>query len=167
MTLSFPRLHVDQSLAPSESVAINRQQAHYLRHVMRLDHSGSVLVFNGRDGEWLVDQLDLKPKGAKGTVKAKIREQPILTGPDLYFAPVKKTRTDFITTKATELGARSLNPVITDFTSTRRVNQERILVNAKEAAEQCGRLDVPIISGTMQLRDVLAVSYTHLRAHET
>ncbi len=155
MTRSFPRLHVDQPLAAGKPVLFNREQVHYLRNVLRLDDDSSVLVFNGREGEWRADQLSLKQKNPKGTITIKTREQPTLDGPDLYFTPVKKAGTDFIAAKGTELGARSLNPVITDFSSTMRVNQERIKANAREAAEQCGRLDVPNIGNLRQLTDVL------------
>ena len=155
MTRSFPRLHIDQSLALGVSVTFNDQQIHYLQNVMRLDDCSSVLVFNGRDGEWRVDQLNLNQKKATGLVVAKTREQPPFKGPDLYFAPVKKSGTDFITSKGTELGARSLNPIMTELTSTMRINHERIRVNAQKAAEQCGRLDIPNISAPRRLKDVL------------
>ena len=73
----------------------------------------------------------------------------------LFFAPVKKTATDFIVAKATELGARALRPVITEFTHTGRVNVERLQINAREAAEQCGRLDIPQIGSPIRLRELL------------
>ena len=155
MTRSSPRLHIDQSLAPGLSVIFNGQQIHYLQNVMRLNDGDPVLVFNGRDGEWRVDQLHLDQKKAKGLVTVQTREQPPLKGPDLYFAPVKKSGTDFITAKATELGARSLNPVITELTNTMRIKPERICLNAQEAAEQCGRLDIPYIAAPRRLKDVL------------
>jgi 16S rRNA (uracil1498-N3)-methyltransferase len=47
-----PRLHVVAPLASGVSVALDRQQANYLLNVLRLRAGETVLVFNGRDGEW-------------------------------------------------------------------------------------------------------------------
>ncbi|MEK9722949.1 MAG: RsmE family RNA methyltransferase, partial [Rhodospirillaceae bacterium] len=74
----------------------------------------------------------------------------------LLFAPVKKTGTDFIVEKATELGAARLTPVVTDFTDAGRANAERLRARAVEAAEQCGRLDVPTVDDAVALTEALA-----------
>src|SRR5690606_15989894 len=68
--------------------------------------------------------------------------------PDLWlaFAPVKKAGTDFLVTKATEIGVARLLPVITDRTQSGRVNTRRLRDNAIEAAEQCERLTVPEVA---------------------
>ena len=47
-----PRLFVEAILAPGESVALERSQSNYLGNVMRLAAGDTILVFNGRDGEW-------------------------------------------------------------------------------------------------------------------
>ncbi len=58
--------------------------------------------------------------------------------------------------KATELGASALLPVITHRTVAERVNTERLLANAIEAAEQCGLLRVPEVRPPAKLAQVLA-----------
>ena len=47
-----PRLFVDAALAPGETVALERNQSNYLGNVLRLAAGDTILVFNGRDGEW-------------------------------------------------------------------------------------------------------------------
>ena len=47
-----PRLFVDAALAAGEAVALERSQSNYLGNVLRLSAGGTILVFNGRDGEW-------------------------------------------------------------------------------------------------------------------
>src|ERR1700721_1944455 len=47
-----PRLFVDAALVPGETVALERSQSNYLGNVLRLSAGGTILVFNGRDGEW-------------------------------------------------------------------------------------------------------------------
>ena len=47
-----PRLYVDAPLAAGAEVVFDRNQANYLRNVLRLGQGDAVLLFNGRDGEW-------------------------------------------------------------------------------------------------------------------
>ena len=47
-----PRLFVDAALAAGETVALERNQSNYLGNVLRLAAGDTILVFNGRDGEW-------------------------------------------------------------------------------------------------------------------
>ena len=105
-----------------------------------------VLLFNGRDGEWLA-QLDRQfSKGGDFVCVEKIRPQ--IGPPDIWllFSPLKKTRTNFIVEKATEMGVAKLIPVRTRYTNTKRVSLARLRSIAIEAAEQCGALDIPAFS---------------------
>src|SRR5258708_16095842 len=47
-----PRLFVDAALASGASIPLDRNQGNYLGNGMRLAAGNTVLVFNGRDGEW-------------------------------------------------------------------------------------------------------------------
>ncbi len=78
--------------------------------------------------------------------------------PDIWlaFAPVKKTPSDYLVQKATELGVSCLLPVFTRRTIVTRINEERMAANAIEAAEQSARLSVPEIREGAQLEKLLA-----------
>ena len=67
------------------------------------------------------------------------REQEACPTCWLAFAPVKRTQTDWLVEKATELGIARLLPVITQRTIVERVKLERLEASPIEAAEQCGR----------------------------
>ena len=58
--------------------------------------------------------------------------------------------------KATELGVSALRPVITRHTVAERVNTDRLLANAVEAAEQCGILRVPEVMEPEKLSKLIA-----------
>jgi len=73
----------------------------------------------------------------------------------LVFAPVKRTQTDWLVEKATELGAARLVPVITQRTVVERVKLERLEAIAIEAAEQCGRTILPDIAEPQSLSNFL------------
>jgi len=58
--------------------------------------------------------------------------------------------------KATELGVRVLQPVVTRRTIVSRVNPERMRANGLEAAEQSGRMSVPETRAPLSLDKLLA-----------
>lgn len=125
---------------------------------MRLSQGDQLRVFNGRDGEWLCELAAPEGKLAVIIPVEQMRAQVAFDGPalSLLFAPVKKAETDFIVEKATELGVRTIQPVITQFTQTRTVRLDRFNKIALEAAEQTERLDLPDISDLVALDDALA-----------
>ncbi|MCR6735788.1 MAG: 16S rRNA (uracil(1498)-N(3))-methyltransferase [Afipia sp.] len=136
-----PRLFVDAPLAVGIGIALDRDQSNYLGNVLRLAAGATVLVFNGRDGEWQATLAGRK-RPDRAEIVSRTREQDRL--PDLHyvFAPLKHARLDYMVQKAVEMGAAALVPVTTRFTQASRVNVERMRANVIEAAEQCGILSL-------------------------
>ncbi|NJM34457.1 MAG: 16S rRNA (uracil(1498)-N(3))-methyltransferase [Rhodomicrobium sp.] len=149
------RLFVDAPLQPGAALDCTQQQANYLGNVMRLRIGDAVLVFNGRDGEWLAEIMGLKRGACSLTVREQVRAQS--GGPDVHylFAPLKMARLDYMVQKAAEMGVSALRPVITRRTIAERVKIERMRANAIEAAEQCGVLRVPEIAEPQKFEAVL------------
>ncbi len=145
------RLYVDAPLAADATVAATTDQAHYLRRVMRRGPGDAVALFNGRDGEWRAVIAEVAGKGCVMSVESRMRPQAPGPDPWLLFAPVKRQGVDFLARKAPELGVARLQPVFTHRTAVSRVNVARLRANAVEAAEQCGRLDVPEVRDPMPL----------------
>lgn len=154
--VSTIRLHVAADLAEGATVGLSAQQAHYVRNVMRLAAGETVLLFNGRDGEWRA-RIDGLGKGWC-SLQLGERTRAQASSPDLWlvFAPIKRARIDFVAEKATEMGVCALIPVFTARTAMTRVNAERLRANAVEAAEQCGRLDVPDVRDSRKLGELMA-----------
>ena len=150
------RLYVTTDLAERAIHACTADQTNYLAGVLRLDVGAEVLLFNGRDGEWLAEVSELGRRACQLTATKRIRPQ--LGGPDLHylFAPLKRSRLDYMVQKATELGVARLQAVMTRRTQAERVNLDRMRANAIEAAEQCGVLRVPEVAETEKLDKVLA-----------
>jgi 16S rRNA (uracil1498-N3)-methyltransferase len=149
------RLYVDQDLASGRAVQLAREQVHYLRTVLRAEIGAELALFNGRDGEWR-GRIETVAKAAC-MVRLGERMRPQAPEPDLWllFAPVKRTRIDFIVEKATELGVSALKPVFTRYTQMTRVNTERLRAVAVEAAEQSERLSIPAIVEPEPLADAI------------
>jgi 16S rRNA (uracil1498-N3)-methyltransferase len=153
--LTSERLFVDSALAQGARVALSEDQAHYLVNVLRSKMGAGILVFNGRDGEWLARLIEAKKRSAVLEVTEQTRQQ--VNGPDIdyLFAPLKHARLDYMVQKAVEMGVARLSPVQTRRTVPDRVNLERMRANAIEAAEQCGVLRVPEIGELRPLSKVL------------
>ncbi|MGL4824831.1 MAG: RsmE family RNA methyltransferase [Alphaproteobacteria bacterium] len=140
------RLFIDQPLKnASQKVFPSVQQQHYLLHVMRLQEGGRVFLFNGKDGEFEAECLQTKqPKKMHLQILSQVRGQPIQTHAFfLFFAPIKTSRMDMLIEKATELGATHFIPCITERTTQRHPNLERLQRISLEACEQSQRLDIP------------------------
>jgi 16S rRNA (uracil1498-N3)-methyltransferase len=140
-----PRLYLDAPLAAGATVAIDQQQAHYLRNVLRLGPGDAVLAFNGREGEWHARIGPGRGRAATLIIGGQSRPQDASADLHYVFAPLKHARLDYVTQKAVEMGASRLQPVLTRYGQVSRVNLQRLRANAIEAAEQCGILALPEI----------------------
>src|SRR6266446_8113443 len=145
-----PRLFVDAALAAGETVALEPSQSNYLGNVLRLSAGETILVFNGRDGEWQASILGRKRPDSLDIV-AQTRPQDRLPDLAYVFAPLKHARLDYMVQKAVEMGAAKLQPVLTRFTQVARVNGERMRANVIEAAEQCGILSLADVAEPVAL----------------
>src|SRR5262245_38965430 len=161
-TNRLPRLYVELEL-DGTSLALDESEAHYVGHVLRLKRGDRLVVFNGRGAEREAGVDSLQRRGATlglGAVRAPLAESRLdLT---LVQALPKSDAMDLIVQKATELGARTLVPVYTEFSvvkldaerSERRLDHWRKI--ARSACEQCGRHAPPRIEPPRLLADALA-----------
>src|SRR5712671_2619853 len=145
-----PRLFIDGPLSAGATVGLDRSQSNYLGNVLRLSAGKSVLVFNGRDGEWQAAIAGRK-RPDNLTVVTRTRQQDHLPDVAYVFAPLKHARLDYMVQKAVEMGAASLQPVVTRLTQVSRVNSERMRANVIEAAEQCGILSLAEVAEPVPL----------------
>ncbi len=123
---------------------------------MRRTPGDVVRLFNGHDGEWLGHIDELKRDRADLSVKKCLRPQAAEPSLCLAFALLKRDATDLVVQKATELGATTIAPVLTARTNAGRVNPERLSAIAREATEQCERLDVPAVLAVQHLTAFLS-----------
>jgi 16S rRNA (uracil1498-N3)-methyltransferase len=156
MAKTTPRLYVEVPLSDGAEFTLEKEQGHYLVHVLRLASGDAVALFNGHDGEWLSYITTVTKKSVD--VRVERNTSAVKAPPDIdyLFAPLKHGRLDYMVQKATELGARRLRPVLTQRTIAERVNLERMKANAVEAAEQCNLVFVPEVLEPTTLAKALA-----------
>lgn len=143
------------SLAEGASIVLLPDASRYLAAVMRKGPGDEILVFNGRDGEWLARIDAVGKKSVTLVAERQTRPQPTGAGPVLLVALIKRARLETIVEKATELGASKVQLLITHRSNSDHTNVERLTLIAREAAEQTERLDVPEILSPVKLDRLL------------
>lgn len=149
------RLYVEADLAEGTSFEASKEQFHYLANVLRVEDGTEVLVFNGRDGEWLARLAYPTRKRLQLTPVEQTRPQPAPSDLHYLFAPLKVGRLDYLVQKAVEMGAGLLQPVMTQHVQGKITSLERIEANVIEAAEQCGILGIPDVAAPRRLEELL------------
>jgi 16S rRNA (uracil1498-N3)-methyltransferase len=149
------RLFVDTPLSSDTKHEVSSEQFNYLANVLRLEAGAKVLLFNGRDGEWLAEVNFPSRKKIVLEPVEQTRPQPEASDLHYLFAPLKVGRLDYLVQKAVEMGAGVLQPVMTQHVQGKITNLDRLRANVAEAAEQCGILSIPEVAEPRKLPDLL------------
>jgi 16S rRNA (uracil1498-N3)-methyltransferase len=153
---TLPRLFVAADLAAGGEFTLDKDQSLYLAAVLRKSVGDEVVLFNGRDGAWLCRLTTDSKKSVSLLPVERIAAQTEKSDLWYGFAPLKNERLDYVIQKAVEMGAGTIQPVMTQFTQVHRLKTERLHANAIEAAEQCEVLNVPAIAPEITLDRLLA-----------
>jgi 16S rRNA (uracil1498-N3)-methyltransferase len=152
---SFSRLFVADDLRPHASLTLGHDQTSYLLSVLRTKADDPVILFNGRDGAWLAKITDPHRKGAVLELMVQTAHQTPSSDLWFGFAPLKTGRLDYLVQKATEMGAGTIQPVITRFTQVSRLRADKLAANIVEAAEQCEVMTLPRLDDEVGLADLI------------
>lgn len=154
----YPRLYLNARFEENGKITLENDHAHYLKNVLRKSTGDYLRVFNGQDGEWIAQIADLSKKQGEAVLTEHLKKQPVqCVRSHLFFSPIKKQRMDMLIEKAIELGVTDLHPILMNRTENRKMNMERVHAQIIEAAEQCERLDIPVIHDLVKLSSALSV----------
>lgn len=129
------RLYVEEALSQGVSLALNPQQSHYICNVMRLKKYDNLSLFNGKDGEWLGEVVNISRKLTEVTLKECTKQQQHEENLYLYCAMVKSAALNNIVRQATEMGVTCIQFISTERTVVKNINLSRAKLQAIEAAE--------------------------------
>ena len=152
---SAPRLFVPGPLTEGAMVAIEGAQAHYLAKVMRVGEGDAVVLCDNQTGEWAARVASAGKRDVALSVEARLREREQVPDFTLCAALLKKPHFDMVLEKATELGVRRIQPVLTRRCVADRLNPERAQAIVTEAAEQCARTALPDLAEPVKLEALL------------
>ena len=123
------------------------------RKVFRLTSGDRVILFDDSGFEYVATITRFHEDGAEVTLDEK--KQGIIPGREVWLCMsiIKKDNFEWVVEKATELGVTHIVPVISGRTEKKALNMERLRSIAKEASEQSGRGNIPIVHEAITLVD--------------
>ncbi len=116
---------------------------HQWIRVLRFDLNRELVLFNDTTETRLYRITKIGTNAVQLTLVTELEPQVPDKNMYLCFSILKKDKTDWVLQKATELGVRHFTPLLADRTEKTGWNKERAEKIVIEAAEQCGRSDVP------------------------
>lgn len=158
----IPRFHCPFPLAPGAQVDLPEAAAHHALRVLRMKEGATMILFDGRGGEWLARIV-----GVGGTVRVALqafdeRESESPLDITLVQALPSGDKMDWVVEKSVELGVTAIQPVaakrcvvkLSAERMARRVAHWNHIASA--ACEQCGRNRVPLVAPVLDLPQYLA-----------
>ncbi len=152
---SAPRLFVPGPLAEGVAVAIGGGQAHYLSRVMRVAEGDAVVLCDDETGEWTARVATAGKREVLAVPEVRTRPREEVPDFTLCAALLKKPAFDLVLEKATELGVRRIQPVVTRRCVADALNLDRARTIVTEAAEQCARTALPELAAPVKLDALL------------
>ena len=154
-----PRLYVPGRIGPGP-LTLDADAAHRLFAVMRLRAGDSFLVFSGDGKEWAATVSAAEKNRIQATVGEVTRTgTPLPLVLECWCAVVRPNRFDWAIEKSTEAGVDVFRPLVSEHSNrgdapsgVREQRWERLAV---EAAEQSGRLSVPVIAPVANFEQLL------------
>ncbi len=148
------RLYIDCEIT-TKPISVNCEQENYLFNVMRCKDGDKIKIFNETSGEWIAtitsdkkNHYLLPIERIRDGISSKVGKKIILA-----FAPTKKYG-EFVVEKASEMGVDHIIPIRCGRSIVDKINKDRYRKAIIEAAEQCGRLDLPKLSHMVDLVDL-------------
>lgn len=163
--MRIPRIYTEQVLASGFQLELEPGPSAHIARAMRMRAGDSLILFNGRGGEFaasintVVKKTVLLDIGAHSDTET---ESPLAI--HLGIAISRGDRMDWVIQKATELGVKSLSPLLSERTEVKlkgdradkkRNHWQQIVI---AACEQCGRNQLPEIMPVQNLPQWLEIT---------
>jgi 16S rRNA (uracil1498-N3)-methyltransferase len=150
------RFYIEQPLG-EELVVENRELLHQWITVFRYTSGDGVILFSahnkGEDHTYILQTISKQGVILKRvSVTNNIIPSKSAT---LYMAVVKKDTFEGVVRQATELGVTRITPILAARSEKKNLNMDRLVAIATEAAEQCGRGDIPTVSPIVSFNEAL------------
>lgn len=122
---------------------------------MRMNVGDTVILCDDQTGEWVARITDAGKREVTAQVIEQLREREDVPDFWLCAALLKKPNFDLVLEKATELGVRRIQPLITRRSVADKLNMDRARSIMCEAAEQCARTALPELAEPVKLEMLL------------
>lgn len=155
------RFYISPENIKDGQIYVSGKEAHHILDVMRLKRNDEVIAFDGLGNEYRGRISDTKEKTLVISILERLKKNPLAVNIALAQAIPKRDKMDYIVEKCTELGVRSMIPMITERTvvrmdkTDREKRRARWIRIAEEASKQCGRSDIPEIKNILSFEDAV------------
>ena len=149
------RLYFSDKIESDLVAHLKKEQSHYIKDVMRLKEGDIFSVFNTQ-GEWNVSVQNYEKQGTKIKILEKTRDKKNEQNIWLAFTPIKQNPMNFLIQKGTELGVQKFIPILSERTSVKDINNERVKKIIIESAEQSNRISVPEVTKLETLKNFIS-----------
>jgi 16S rRNA (uracil1498-N3)-methyltransferase len=122
---------------------------------MRIGEGDAVVLCDDATGEWIARVASAGKREVVVVPETRIRPREQVSDFTLCAALLKKPNFDLVLEKATELGVRRVQPVVTRRCVADSLNAERARTIVTEAAEQCARTALPELAAPVKLEALL------------
>jgi 16S rRNA (uracil1498-N3)-methyltransferase len=158
----MPRIFLPEASSDTGRITITGEKAHYISAVLRCRNGDRIFISDAKGNTYTSEIISASQKSVTLAIK-HVSDGPAAESPlqiTLLQGLLKGAKMDLVVQKATELGVRSIVPVITErsqLRATRKLPRWRKI--AEEASRVVGRSFIPEICGTAQFERL--VSGTH------
>ncbi len=137
----------------------DKDALHQWKNVLKLNIGEEIIITNEDQKEFLVKINELtREKATLQIIKEKINKSEPEKQVHLYLAILKKENFELALEKATEIGVKSITPIITERTIKTGLNIDRLKRIAKEASELSGRSTTPEINEITKFEKAIEIS---------
>jgi 16S rRNA (uracil1498-N3)-methyltransferase len=154
------RLYVPKHLTLNDTLKLDDDGGHYVRTVLRLKKDDSIILFNGKGGEYVCVLGEVSRNAVQVKVNSfsdRTVESPLKITLGLGIS--RGDRMDLAVQKAVELGVTNITPILTDrcVVQLKGEKKQQRLQHWKKiiqhAAEQSGRTLVPELNDIVPLQN--------------
>ncbi len=159
--MKWHRFLIDDNLDSQVVRITNKDLVHQWRSVLRFSVCDKLILFNKSGVEVKAEIKSINNELVELSIIEKL-EQNKVSGRQvhLYLALIKQSNFELAVEKATEVGVASITPLLTERTVKLGFKRERLERIIKEASEQSGRTNVPVLNEPIKLADAITQSKT-------
>lgn len=145
-----PRIYQPIELSPDTLVTLDKKASHHVAQVLRAKIGESIILFNGKGGEYQGKIVSIKKNGVEIAL-THFSSPPVESPIDIYLAQgiARGKKMDIIIQKAVELGIKKIFPLVTERCNVKldQSGLDKRLQHwqsiAVSACEQSGRISIP------------------------
>ncbi len=164
--MKINRYYTDQNITGEDMSIRDKELLHRLSGVMRYRVGETLKLFNGKDNfDYLYAVRELNKKEGYLTFLSKEENTSNVTQKINVYAAIVKSDFDDMIREMVELGVNNIYPIISDRVVRTELNYERLNKIIIEASEQCGRVNIPKLSGISKLKDFTLLTSLNICYH--